>query len=245
MGISEGNLALNVLLHLGTLVAIVIVYFRSVKNMIVEFFAMIRDLIVDRSMNIYKNKYRKYIMLIIMASIPTAIIGLTLDDFFEELFTSIQVVAFTLIITGILLVIGERAGKNNVLPIEKLTLKQGFFVGLFQSIAITPGISRSGSTIVGGLFNGLQKEEATEFSFLISIPAVLGAVVLKGKDILGLEALGMETTTLAASFLASVVFGVFAIKLLVRLVRNGKLYYFSYYCWAMSAFLLIRVFVLG
>ncbi|QSX08607.1 undecaprenyl-diphosphate phosphatase [Alkalibacter rhizosphaerae] len=245
MGINEGNLALNVLLHLGTLVAIVIVYFKSVTSMIIEFFAMMGDLFRERSLSIYKSKYRKYIMLIVMASIPTAIIGLLFDDVFEELFSSIQVVAFTLILTGILLVLGEKLGKKNQLPIERLTLKQGILVGLFQSLAITPGISRSGSTIVGGLFNGLKKEEATEFSFLISIPAVLGAVVFKGKDILSLDALGMEGTTLGASFLAAVIFGVLAIKLLVKLVRNGKLHYFSYYCWAMSAILLINVYVLA
>lgn len=244
MGISEGNLALNVLLHLGTLVAIVIVYFKSVANMIVEFFSMIRDLFKERCLCVYKSKYRKYIILIIMASVPTAIIGLRFESMFEELFSSIQVVAVTLIITGILLVLGEKMGKNNTDPIEKLSLKQGFLVGLFQSMAITPGISRSGSTIVGGLFNGLKKEEATEFSFLISIPAVLGAVVLKGKDILSLDSSGMEVTALGASFLASVIFGVLAIKLLVKLVRNGKLHYFSYYCWAVSAALLIHVFVL-
>lgn len=245
MGISEGNLALNVLLHLGTLVAVVIVYFRSVANMLLAFFGMIADLVKERCLCVYKSKYRKYILLIVMASLPTAVVGLILNDLFEELFSSIYVVAFTLILTGILLILGEKMGKYNTDPIEKLTLKQGFLVGLFQSLAITPGISRSGSTIVGGLINGLKKEEATEFSFLISIPAVLGAVILEGKDIAHLGDLGIETVTLAASFLAAVIVGVFAIKLLVKLVRNGQLHYFSYYCWAVSAFLLVNLFVLS
>lgn len=245
MGISEGNLALNVLLHLGTLVAVVIVYFRSVWNMVLAFFGMLKDLIKERCLCVYKSKYRKYIVLIVMASLPTAVAGLILNSLFEELFSSIHVVAFTLILTGILLVLGEKMGKNNADPIEKLSLKQGFLIGLFQSLAITPGISRSGSTIVGGLLNGLKKEEATEFSFLISIPAVLGAVILEGKDIMGLGDLGIEPFTLIASFAASVIFGVLAIQLLVKLVRKGKLHYFSYYCWAVSAFLLINLFVLN
>lgn len=244
LGINEGNLALNVLLHLGTLVAVVIVYFRSVWNMILAFFGMLKDLVSERCLCIYKSKYRKYIVLIIMASLPTAVAGLVLNELFEEIFSSIHVVAFTLILTGILLMLGEKMGKKNADPIEKLSLKQGFLIGLFQSLAITPGISRSGSTIVGGLFNGLKKEEATEFSFLISIPAVLGAVLLEGKDIMGLGDLGIETYTLIASFLASVVFGVLAIQLLVKLVRKGKLHYFSYYCWAVSAVLLINLFLI-
>ncbi|MBF7095712.1 undecaprenyl-diphosphate phosphatase [Alkalibacter mobilis] len=245
MGITEGNLALNVLLHLGTLIAIFVVYRKSVLNMIIEFFAMIGDLFKEKSLCVYKSKYRKYIILIIMASIPTAVIGLMLEDVFEEFFSTVEVVAFTLILTGILMMLGEKMGRNNTQHIEKLSLGKGFLIGLFQTMAITPGISRSGSTIFGGLVSGLRKEEATEFSFLISIPAVLGAVVLKSKDIMSLEKLGMEPVVLFFSFLASVAFGIFAIKLLVRLVKNGKLHYFSYYCWTVSAILLVNLFFIN
>lgn len=245
MGISEGNLALNVLLHLGTLIAIFVVYRSSIMQMFFEFFKMIKDLFVEKSLCVYKSKYRKYILLIVAASIPTAIVGLTLEDVFEELFASIEIVAITLIFTGIMLVMGEKIGKKNQMHIEKLTLGKGFIVGLFQSLAITPGISRAGSTIVGGLVNGLKKDEATEFSFLISIPAVLGAVILKSKDIFTLNDVGMSTPTLMSSFAASIVFGIFAIRLLVKLVRNGKLHYFSYYCWSMAGLLLVHRFILS
>jgi len=245
MGINEGNLALNVLLHLGTLIAIFIVYRSSIIHMFFEFFKMFGDLFREKSLCVYKSKYRKYILLIIAASIPTAIIGLSLEDVFEELFSSIEVVSVTLIFTGIMLVLGEKIGKKNQMHIEKLTLGKGVVVGLFQTLAITPGISRSGSTIVGGLANGLKKDEATEFSFLISIPAVLGAVLLKSKDILELNNVGMSTPALLASFTASIIFGIFAIRLLVRLVKNGKLHYFSYYCWGMAGLLLINNFMIS
>ncbi|HCX63622.1 MAG TPA: undecaprenyl-diphosphatase UppP [Eubacteriaceae bacterium] len=238
MGLKEGNLAINILLHLGTLIAIVTVFHRSVLHMIVQFFAMIKDLFAEKSLAIYKSKYRRYIVYILLASIPTGIIGVLFDDVFEELFASVEVVAFTLIITGTLLILGEKLGKTNKKNIEDMKFRQGFFVGIFQTMAIIPGISRSGSTIVGGLFNGLKKEEATEFSFLISIPAILGAVLLKGKDIVGLTDMGMQPAVLFSSFVASVVFGILAIKLLVRLVQNGKLHYFSYYCYGVSALLI-------
>ncbi|MFZ7132113.1 MAG: undecaprenyl-diphosphate phosphatase [Eubacteriales bacterium] len=242
--VNEGNLAYSILLHLGTLIAVFIAFWNSIKNMIIEFFHMLKDLFSTGSLKIYTNKYRQYIMHIIIASIPVGIIGVLFDDVFETIFSKIEVVAFTLILTGILLIVGERIGKKNRKNIENMSLANVLTVGLFQTMAIMPGISRSGSTIVGGLFSGLKKEEATEFSFLVSLPAVLGAVILKSKDIMELESLGMSPITLISGFLASVIFGVFAIKLLVTLVKKGKLHYFSYYCWTVAVLLLIYIFIL-
>lgn len=243
--VDQGNLAYSILLHLGTLIAVMIAFWHSISNMIIEFFSMIKDLFKEKSFCIYKSKYRRYIVNIIIASIPVAIVGILLDDVFETIFSKIEVVSFTLIFTGIILILGERVGKRNKKNIENMSLSNIITVGLFQTVAIMPGISRSGSTIVGGLFAGLKKEEATEFSFLVSLPAVLGAVILKSKDIMELENLGMSPIALVSGFIASIIFGIFAIKLLVALVKKGKLYYFSYYCWAVSALLIIYNFVLN
>ncbi|MFZ7119763.1 MAG: undecaprenyl-diphosphate phosphatase [Eubacteriaceae bacterium] len=236
--VTEGNLAYDVLLHLGTLIAIIIAFWKSILNMVIEFFSMCKDFFTSGSFKIHKSKYRKYILSIILASIPVGIIGILFADIFETLFSNIQVVSFTLIITGIILMLGEKIGKKNTKSIEQLSIKETFIIGFFQAFAIVPGISRSGSTIVGGLMSGLEKQEATEFSFLVSLPAVLGAVLLKSKDIMELESLGISPITLFSGFFASIIFGILAIKLLVELVKKGKLHYFSYYCWAMSIILI-------
>ncbi|NTW71094.1 MAG: undecaprenyl-diphosphate phosphatase [Eubacteriaceae bacterium] len=243
MKLDDGNLLLNCILHLGTLAAICIVYSRSILNMIKEFFLMIWDFIAYRSLNVYKNKYRKTIVLIIISTIPFALISLLFESKFKELFSSIEVVSITLIFTGILLALGEKIGKKNQMHMEKLTLKNSLIIGLLQSVAIIPGISRTGAAIAGGLISGLKKEEAAEFSFLMSVPVILGALLVRSTDIMALKETGIAAITLGTAFTAAVLFGIFAIQLLSKLLRNGKLYYFSYYCWGVSALLLINSYV--
>ena len=238
LGITEGNLEFAIVLHLGTLLAIFIAYWNSVKNMIIEFFKMIGDLFSNKSLCIEKSKYRKYILYILVSSIPAGIVGVLFEDAIDSVFSSILVVSITLFITGLLLILGERIGKRNRRKIEDLGYRTSFFVGFFQMFAIMPGISRSGSTIVGGLLGGLKKEEAVEFSFLMSIPAVLGSVLLKIKDIV---ALGVSESALPliVGFLCATIIGYLSIKLLENLVQKGKLVYFSYYCFIVSIGLII------
>lgn len=238
LGVTEGNLEFTIVLHLGTLLAIFIAYWNSIKNMIVEFFKMIGDLFKERSLCLEKSKYRKYILYILVASIPAGIVGVLFEDVIESIFSSLFVVAITLAVTGVLLILGDRLGKRNKRKIEELGYRTSFFIGIFQMFAIMPGISRSGSTIVGGLFSGLKKDEAVEFSFLMSIPAVLGSLLLKIKDIV---TLGATTSVfpLIIGFLCAAVVGYLSIKLLVELVQKGKLIYFSYYCFTVSICLLI------
>ncbi len=189
---------------------------------------------------IRKDKYRLYVVFLFVASIPAGIVGILLGDGIEKIFGSVIVVALMLLVTGVLLTIGERMGKNNIKPIEKLGFKNALIVGLFQAFALIPGISRSGTTMVGGLFRGLKKEDAVEFSFLLSLPAVLGATLLKLKDIAGLSSSGVSTGTLAVGFFTAVVAGYLAIRLLVLVVKKDRLKYFAYYCWAVGAAVLIK-----
>ncbi|WP_302826560.1 undecaprenyl-diphosphate phosphatase, partial [Anaerofustis stercorihominis] len=160
MGISEGSLEFAIVLHLGTLLAVVIAYYESIWNMFKQFFLMLADLITLKGPCFEKSKYRKYIVYILMASIPAGIVGVLFEDFISEKFGSIIIVGFTLLITGVLLVLGDALGKNNRGHIENVGAGKAFLIGVFQMFAITPGISRSGSTIVGGLLSGLKKEEA-------------------------------------------------------------------------------------
>ncbi|WP_290776240.1 undecaprenyl-diphosphate phosphatase, partial [Anaerofustis sp.] len=227
-----------IVLHLGTLLAVVVAYYKSIWNMIKEFFLMIGDLVTLKGPNLDKSKYRRYIVYILVASVPAGIVGVLFEDFISEKFGSLIVVAIMLLITGVLLVLGDVLGKRNTKEIQQLGPKKSFIIGIFQMFAITPGISRSGSTIVGGLLSGLKKEEAVEFSFLMSIPAVLGSLLLKIKDI---WAIGASTSfaPLIIGFLCAAIIGYFSIVLLNSIVKKGKLYYFSIYCWIVGLALII------
>ena len=238
MGISEGSLEFAIVLHLGTLLAVVIAYYESIWNMFKQFFLMLADLITLKGPCFEKSKYRKYIVYILMASIPAGIVGVLFEDFISEKFGSIIIVGFTLLITGVLLVLGDALGKNNRGHKENVGAEKAFIIGIFQMFAITPGISRSGSTIVGGLLSGLKKEEAVEFSFLMSIPAVLGSLLLKIKDIISIGAT-TSFVPLIIGFFCSLVIGYFSIVLLNNIVKKGKLYYFSIYCWIVGLALII------
>lgn len=238
MGITEGSLEFTIVLHLGTLLAVVVAYYKSIWNMIKEFFLMIGDLVTLKGANLDKSKYRRYIVYILVASIPAGIVGVLFEDFISEKFGSLIVVAIMLLITGVLLVLGDVLGKRNTKEIQQLGPKKSFIIGIFQMFAITPGISRSGSTIVGGLLSGLKKEEAVEFSFLMSIPAVLGSLLLKIKDILAIGA-STSFTPLIIGFLCAAIIGYFSIVLLNSIVKKGKLYYFSIYCWIIGLALII------
>lgn len=230
MGIGEGSLEFAIVLHLGTLLAVVIAYYKSIWNMVKEFFLMIFDLITLKGPLLDKSKYRRYIVYIICASVPAGIVGVLFEDFISEKFGSLIIVGFTLLITGVLLVLGDVMGKANNGHIEQLGPVKAFIIGIFQMFAITPGISRSGSTIVGGLLSGLKREEAIEFSFLMSIPAVLGSLLLKIKDIISIGA-STSFISLIIGFLCAAIIGYFSIILLNSIVKKGKLYYFSIYCW--------------
>lgn len=229
LGINEANNTFEVLLHLGTLFAIFVVYYKDIIEMIREFFRMVAD-IFNGKFNV-KNPYRRLIILIIVASIPTAIIGLLFQDTFEALFSSVFIVGVALIVTGTFLYISDK-----VIPGRKTEKTMSFgnalVIGTIQGLAITPGISRSGSTIVAGLFSGLTREMAIRFSFLMSIPAVLGALLLKSKDIIALGVSSSEPTLpYIVGTLVSAVVGILSIKLLELLMKKQKFHYFAYYCW--------------
>lgn len=238
-GLINNNLAFDIMLHLGTFFAIVVAYHTSVFNLIKEFFLMLFDVIRFKGLNLKKSKYRYYIVYILIATIPATIVGVFFNDYIEAAFSSIYLVSFTLFITGIILFFGEKFGNKNQGAIEKLGPTRSFIVGLFQMAAIIPGISRSGTTMTGGIFCGLKKEEALEFSFLMALPAILGSVLLNFSDIKGI----METsmTPIIAGFITAFIIGYLSIKLFNLVVKKGSLLYFSVYCWIVSLLLIVNI----
>ena len=217
----ESVLAFAVLLHLGTLISLVAVYYRLLWELILEFFAVIKDLITGNGLQINKNETRKMGLMIIAETIPTGLIGVLFNDFFSGLYNSIPAVAICLVLTGCFLWLAERMdqkGKN----VKEMKFRDALFVGLCQGIAIIPGISRSGATIVGSLFSGLNRELAVRFAFLISIPAILGAVVLEAPAAFE-EGMAAEILLpVVAGVVVAAISGYIAIKTMIRVVSNKK-----------------------
>lgn len=222
----------TIMLHLGTLFSIFFVYSRDVATIIIEFFRLIGEIITGKGFKI-DNEHRKLGVFIIIATIPTGLMGILLGNIFESFYSSTLIVGVALLVTGILLLLAERFGSGKR-SIQDMHWLDATIVGIFQGFAITPGLSRSGSTIVGSLFRGFNKELATKFSFLISIPAILGAAVLEFKDVFEIGMRDVSVSIVVAGVLAAFISGLFAIKALINLIKKEKLYYFSFYTWAIG-----------
>ena len=178
---SENVLPFAVLLHLGTLISVFIVYWKDIVALVKELGAVIKDIFTGKGLRINANPTRRLGFMIIVATIPTAIIGLLFNDLFNAMYLSLIAIGIGLLITGTILVIAERMGRNSK-GIKEMKFRNAFFVGLMQGVAICPGISRSGSTLFGGLISGLNREFAVKFAFLISIPSILGSVIVEAPD---------------------------------------------------------------
>ena len=167
---------------------------------------------------------------VIIGTIPAVLIGLFFKDQIESLFSSVFLVLIMLSVTGIIMII------SRFLPVLDKPLKKSnsFIIGIAQAFAILPGISRSGSTIVTALAFGIDREKAARFSFILSIPAVLGATILKTKDLLSLPPQPSEVVQLIIGAVAAFISGFLAIIWLIDLVKKGKLEWFGYYCFLVS-----------
>jgi len=234
--ITEGNLFYAEMLHFGTLISIFIVYFKDIKLMIIEFLKLVLTIIKKRAIPDL-NEYQKFALLILVASIPTAIIGLSLENVIESMFTTILPIGVAFIITGFLLWFSESRGKGSK-KVDDVTIKDALFVGFMQGVAIFPGISRSGSTIVGALLRNFDRNLATEFSFLLSIPAVLGSFILGIRDVLKGSTVSIELPIIVGVIISAIA-GVFAIKALVKILENKKLHYFSIYLWIIGIIVIL------
>ncbi len=241
-GIKEGNLFFTEMLHFGTLISIVIVYFNDIIRIIVEFFKMLGNGIKNKKFKI-TNGYQKLGLLIIIGSIPTAIIAFLFEDFFVSLYSSsLLPIGIAFLVTGVLLWIANNKSHGNK-NVKTMTFLDSIVIGTFQGIAIIPGISRSGSTIVGALFRGLDRSLATEFSFLLALPATFGAGLLGIIDVVKTDSEMAFTMPLLVGVALSAIVGIFAIKFLIKILKKDKLYYFSYYLWAIGIITIIFHFV--
>jgi undecaprenyl-diphosphatase len=237
-GMQEPELLLDICLHVGTLVAVLLVFYREILHILAT---LVRLPGLSRAAGGVKALYAanadvRLCVLIIVGSVPTALLGLLFKAGAEHIFGAVWVVGLMLLVTGALLW-GTRYAAPIGRELLKTRSKDALVIGLVQGMAIIPGISRSGATIATALFLGIDREVAGRFSFLLSIPAILGALVL------GLDAEELKTSIsvemiLLGSLIAAVV-GYLALKVLLGLVRRGQLSWFAPYCWVLGLIALV------
>ena len=234
----DSVLLFAVLLHLGTLVSVFIVYWKDIFRLVYELCCCIKDIFTGKGLRINVNPTRRLGFMIIVATIPTAIIGLCFNNIFEGFYSSLIAIGIGLFITGTILWIAEKMGRGKK-DINQMKFRSAVFIGIMQGIAITPGISRSGSTLFGGLITGLDRAFAVKFAFLISIPSILGSLIMEMPDALKAGAAGVPVGPIIIGMIVAAISGLIAIKAMIKIVSGKKLSVFSFYTWALGIVIVV------
>ena len=218
----------DVLLHLGTLFAVFAAYWEDIRDMILEFFCGVSDL-VRRTTPSCVPPARRMILLIIVGTLPLFAV-LPIKDTIEALGDNMYFVAFALLATGCLLFASDHVRRGRKTE-RSASMLDALLVGVGQALATCPGISRSGTTITAGCFVGFDRKFAVRYSFLMSIPAILGANILSLKDALEGDILWAEVPVYLVGVAVSAVVGYACIRLIKLVADKGKFGFFAYYCW--------------
>lgn len=227
-GLEEsGDLLLEVFLHLGTLFAVLVYFRQTLWNMLVS---LVRWRNPVQSQTARHN--RTLVAYLILATLATGIVYLLVGDFMEALYSNPLAVCAMLLVTGAI-VFASDFFKANAIPASEMGALRSIVIGFCQGVAIIPGISRSGSTIAAGLFTGVRREDAANFSFLLSIPAILAANLSYLDQFRRLS--GARLTAYLAGFLAAFAVGYLVISVLIQLIKRARLKYFAFYCWLVGA----------
>lgn len=236
LGISDPGMTFNILVHFATLLAVIIFFWKDILLILKSTILSIVLYVKDRDTSLDDNA--RFGWFIILATIPTGLIGIFFKDFFESFFSAGWHVGFFLLITGALLVIANKYNKGTK-SIKEFTWLDSVFVGVAQGLAIFPGISRSGATISMSLLRDLDTTTAAKFSFILSIPAILGAMIL---DIGDISALAFSAPYISG-VISSFCFGLLAIKVFIEMLKRKKLLIFSYYCFFIGLIIIISEFI--
>jgi undecaprenyl-diphosphatase len=229
--LKEPEVLFDVGVHVGTLVAVIIFFRKEIHCIIASVFRFFIGILKKKGAFAAapQDNDIKLALLIIVGTLPTGILGLFFYQIVDRMFSSVVLVGLALMVTGLLLIITVRIKKEGK-RIERFSIKDALIIGLMQGISIIPGISRSGSTIAVGLFMGLERETSARFSFLLSIPAIIGAAILEFKDISTYPS--AQITPMLIGAFTSCVVGYGALGSLVYIVKKGRLHYFAPYCFA-------------
>ena len=239
-GLQQADMMLNILLHFSTMIAVWVYYYKDIWEMIREFFGWIGSLFSRKeNRGDHVPDGRRMVWLLIIGTLP--LVGvLLIKDTVERLCDRPVFVSCALIVTGCILFLSDRMAKGKK-TVRTAKFRDVVFVGIAQALATVPGISRSGTTITAGLVRGFDREFAVRYSFLMSLPAIVGATLLEVVDVLKQPEL-IDLSLMPAYVLGMVVSGVvgyFAIDLINKLVTKGKFGVFSYYCWIAGAIFLV------
>lgn len=226
----------DVLLHLGTLVAVFVAYWAEVRDMMLEFFRGAKDLAHGTTPTPIPPA-RRMILLIIVGTLPLFVV-LPIKDFVEGLADNMYFVGGALLVTGCLLFASDRVRKGHKSE-RSARIQDVLVVGLAQAIATCPGISRSGTTITAGCFVGFDRKFAVRYSFLMSIPAILGANILSLKDAVSAGIIWADVPVYLVGVVVAAGVGYACIRLLKMIAEKGKFGFFAYYCWAAGVVTLI------
>ncbi|MEW9674973.1 undecaprenyl-diphosphate phosphatase [Lentibacillus sp. L22] len=230
-GIEIKGLSFEIIVNFGSLLAVFVIYRRDIILLIREFF----QYLFTKNQSA-KNGFQ-FVLYLIIATIPTGVLGLLLEDYISSKLSTVTVVGVTLLITGIALwIIRNLRGKKND---GDLTVKDAIIVGLAQAVALTPGISRSGATIVAAILLGMKQETALRFSFLLYIPVSLGVTVMSVTDIVSDPHFDALMIPYLLAFMAAIIGSYFALKWFMNIMRHGNLKYFSFYCFIAGILVII------
>jgi len=231
-----GLLAFDVCLHFGTLLAVAVFFWREIGQIVASYFRRASDDRPERGFSV--REARRVGIYVIIGTIPAGVVGVLLDDFFEGLVSNPISAAFMLLVTGAILW-GTRWVGEGVLGAMRMGWVRALLIGCAQALAIIPGISRSGSTIAGALYSGVNRDLAARFAFLLAIPAIAGATVFKLDDLANFSSDIMVAT--AAGTAVAFAVGLACIKWLLGVVRRGQISWFAPYCWAAGLITIIYV----
>ncbi len=222
----EPGVVFDTMLHLGTLLAVVLVFWKELWALVQAWFGSV----IARKLDTAEARLAWWLLL---ATIPAALMGVLLKQQFEALFSAPLFVAIFLLVTGLWLVLAERLGRREGRA-DGLHWWQSVLVGVAQGVAIAPGISRSGATIGTGMLLGLKRDQAARFSFLLSVPIILGTGLVQATKLLSLPDLGAQLPPILFGFLAAFVSGYACIRFLLSYLRDHSLSVFAVYCWVLG-----------
>ncbi len=217
-GLQEAGLLFDTMLHFGTLIAVMIVFWPEIKHLL-------------------GNPFGKLARLLVAGTIPTAIIGLAFEDYFEEISVTGVTIGYEFLATGIIIWVVESMRKGTR-RFEQINYTDALIIGTLQGAAILPAISRSGLTIAGALMRGIDRSEAARFSFLLSLPAILGAVVLQTKKLVESPIDNSAMIPMVIGTMFSAIAGYFAIRWMLKIISTGSMKGFAIYVWLLGAVIL-------
>jgi len=232
LGFKDVPVLFDLILHLGTMIATIIVYYKIIWNILKDLYLFIFER-SNKKNAILERGNLKLLLYIIISTIITGILGYLFKDALKSIFLKPSLVSIFLILTGLLLFI-TRFIKSGESDIKDLSFYHPVIIGIVQAVSIIPGISRSGSTISTGIFLGFKRDFSGMYSFLISIPSIFGASILEFINVHNELSNYLNIKIVITAFFVSLVVGYVSLLLLLRFLRQGKLYVFSFYCFAIG-----------